>query len=199
MGSLVCGDRAVCQEVFVVNKLLKPLLGQPAIEAPRLLVRVRAVTENTENKSPVQRFLQLFQGLGRMQGEYTIQLKDGAVLFALTTPRRVAIPLMESVRAELENMEKLGVISRIETPMDWCARMVIVPKSNKRVRICINLTKLNENVRRERHPLPVVEQMLAQVTGFLETRCKFGFLANPVVRSFRIAHDVYYSLWPVPL
>ena len=183
MGLLVCGDRAVFQEVYVVNKLLKPLLGQPAIEALRLLVRVRAVTESTENKSSVQRFPQLFQGLGRMQGEYTIQLKDGAVPFALTTPRRVAIPLMESVRAELENMEKLGVISRIETPTDWCAGMVVVPKSNKRVRICVDLTKLNENVRRERHPLPAVEQTLAQVAGarvFSKLDANSGFWQIPL-------------------
>ena len=45
-----------------------------------------------------------------MQGEYDIRLKDGAVPFALTTPRRVAIPLMESVKAELTRMEKLGYI-----------------------------------------------------------------------------------------
>ena len=40
MGSLVCGDCAGFQEVYVVNKLLKPLLGQPAIEALGLLVLV---------------------------------------------------------------------------------------------------------------------------------------------------------------
>ena len=68
-----------------------------------------------------------------MQEEYTIQLKDGAVPFALTTPRRVPIPLMPGVRAELENMEKLGVISRIDSPTDWCAGMVVVPKSDNRV------------------------------------------------------------------
>lgn len=66
--------------------------------------------------------------------------------FALTTPRRVPIPLMKSVKAELENMEELGVISRIEELTDWCAGMVVVPKSNKRVRICVDVTKLNENV-----------------------------------------------------
>ena len=53
---------------------------------------------------------------------------------------------MESVKAELENMEELGVISRIEELTDWCAGMVVVPKSNKRVRICVDVTKLNENV-----------------------------------------------------
>ena len=80
----------------------------------------------------------------------SIQLKEGAVPFALTAPRRVAIPLMERVKAKLQRMEKLGVISRIESPTDWCAGMVVVPKPNKRVRICVDLTKLNENVRRER-------------------------------------------------
>ena len=29
----------------------------------------------------------------------------------------------------------------------------------------MDLTKLNENVRRERHPLPAVEQTLAQIAG----------------------------------
>ena len=109
--------------------------------------------------------------------------KEGAVPFALTTPRRVAIPLMESVRAELQKMEMLGVISRIETPTDWCAGMVVVPKPNKRVRICVDLTKLNENVRRERHPLPAVEQTLAQIAGarvFSKLDANSGFWQIPL-------------------
>ena len=100
----------------------------------------------------MHRIPQLFRGLGRAVDEYTIQLKPGAVPFALPTPRRVAIPLLKTVKAELENMKKLGVISRIDTPTDWCARMVVVPKTNGRVRICVDLTQLNKNVRRERHP-----------------------------------------------
>ena len=49
-------------------------------------------------------------------------------LFALTVPRRVAIPLMQPVKEELERMEKLGVISRVGGPTEWCAGMVVVPK-----------------------------------------------------------------------
>ena len=115
--------------MYVVKKLIKPLLGQPVIEAIKLPVRVGTVADGTETQNPVQRFPQLFHGLGRMQGDYAISLKEGAVPFALTTLRRVPIPLMSSVKAELENMERLGVISRIDTPTDWCAGMVVVPKS----------------------------------------------------------------------
>ena len=157
-----------------------PLLERPVIEALGLLVRVRSVEQE---RSPIQRFPELFKGLGKMEGEYTIQLKEGAVLFALTTPRRVAIPLMESVKAELQRMEKLGVISRIEELTDWCAGMVVVPKANKQVRICVDLTKLNEHVRRERHQLPAVEQTLAQVAGarvFSKLDADSGFWQIPL-------------------
>ena len=41
--------------------------------------------------------------------------------------------------------------------------MVVVPKRDGKVRICVDLMKLNQNVRRERHILPSVEQTLAQL------------------------------------
>ena len=72
---------------------------------------------------------------------------------------------MKSVKAELDRMEKLGVIAKVTKPTDWCSGMVIVPKKGGQVRICVDLTRLNENVRRERHILPAVEQTLAQLVG----------------------------------
>lgn len=62
-------------------------------------------------------------------------------------------------------MEKLGVISKIDAPTEWCAGMVVVPKPNGKVRICVDLTKLNASVRRERHIMPSVEHTLAQIRG----------------------------------
>jgi len=62
-------------------------------------------------------------------------------------------------------MESIGVISRVSQPTDWCAGMVVVPKPDGRVRICVDLIKLNQSVRRERHILPSVEQTLAQLGG----------------------------------
>ena len=43
--------------------------------------------------------------------------------------------------------------------------MVVVPKPGGKVRICVDLTKLNANVCRERHILPSVENTLAQLGG----------------------------------
>ena len=43
--------------------------------------------------------------------------------------------------------------------------MVVIPKGNNKVRICVDLTMLNKNVCRKRHILPSVEQTLAQLQG----------------------------------
>ena len=59
----------------------------------------------------------------------------------------------------------MGVIKKIEQLTDWCARIVVVPKSNGGLQICVDLTKLDASVRRERHVLPAVDQIVAQLSG----------------------------------
>ena len=115
--------------------------------------------------SIVKQFPKLFQGLGRLKDNYKIQLLSETKPFTLTTPRRVAVPLLPIFKAELERMEKLGVISKVTIPTEWYAGKAVVPKPNNTVRICVDLTKLNQNVCRERHILPSVEQLLAQIAN----------------------------------
>ena len=62
-------------------------------------------------------------------------------------------------------MGELGVISKVDKPTLWCAGKVVVPKKSGDVRICVNLKPLNESVLRETHPLPGVDETLAQLTG----------------------------------
>ena len=40
----------------------------------------------------------------------------------------------------------MGVIAKVQQATDWCAGMVVVPKANGKVRICVDFTKLNANV-----------------------------------------------------
>ena len=138
------------QEIYVATRLNRPLLGRPAIEALRLVQRVQGVQSVPLN--PVQQFPSLFHGLGKLKGQYSIKLKEGARPYALTTPRRVPIPLMKSVKAELERMESQGVISKISEPTEWCSGMVVVPKANGKVRICVDLTRQRQRVQGKTPP-----------------------------------------------
>ena len=87
-----------------------------------------------------------------MSHEYEIRLRPNAKPYAMFTACHVPIPLSEKVQAELQRMQKLGVITKVDHPTPWCAGMVKVPKKSGEVRICIDLKPLNSNVLREVYP-----------------------------------------------
>ena len=182
-GNLTTGNgKQTRQDIYVVANLKEPLLGKPAIEALNLIQKVASIQSHlsyngikAEAKANHPR---LFKGLGKLEGEFKIKLKPDSTPFALTTPRRVALPLVSKVKAELGRMENLGVISKVDIPTDWCAGMVVVPKPDGKIRICVDLTKLNESVLRETYPLPKIENMLAQIKEskyFTKLDCNSGF------------------------
>ena len=47
----------------------------------------------------------------------------------------------------------------------WCAVMLVVPMKKGAIHICVDLKQLNENVLKEVHPLPIVDETLAQLAG----------------------------------
>ena len=182
-GTFTLGDRQVKSEAYVARGLTKSLLGRPAIQLLELIKRIATIDETT-GFSPRDEFPTLFTGLGKLKGEYTIELRDDAQPFSLSIPRRVAIPLLKSVQQELDRMERNGVIAKVKQPTEWCCGMVVVPKSNSnKVRICVDLTRLNHSVKRERHPLPAVDQTLAQLAGgkvFSKLDANSGFWQIPL-------------------
>ena len=61
--------------------------------------------------------------------------------------------------------------------------MVVVPKKTGAVRICVNLKPLNESVLREVHPIPRVNEALAQLAGatiFSKLDANSGFWQIPL-------------------
>ncbi|XP_071093535.1 uncharacterized protein [Haliotis cracherodii] len=175
----VYGDVVTEQDIYVARGLTRSLLGRPAIQALNLVSRIDSVVGDKWKDM----FPELFTGLGKMEGEYTIKLKEDAKPFSISTPRRVPLPLMKKVKQELQSMESSGVISKVDCPTDWCAGMVVVPKSSEKVRTCVDLTKLNESVRREYHPLPAVDHTLSQLSGakvFTKLDANSGFHQIPL-------------------
>ena len=149
--------------VFVMKDLKINPLGLPAITALNLIARVQHIFSSKD--SVIEIYPKVFHGLGTLGNEYKIPLKPNAKPYALHTARRVPIALRKEVEGEIKRMESLKVISRIDAPSQWCAGMVVVPKPSGKVRICIDMKPLNENVIREFHPLPAVDETLAWLSG----------------------------------
>lgn len=80
-------------------------------------------------------------------------------------------------------MLRSGIVTEVTEATDWCAPMVPVVKKNGKVRICVDLKKLNEAVKRERFILPTLEDIAPQLSG----ACVFSTL------------DASSGFWQIPL
>ena len=90
-------------------------------------------------------------------------MKPDAQPFAIMTPTRTPLPMKSKVKEELARMEKLGVIRNVDKPTNGYAGMVTVPKSNGKIRIGLDLTKLNENVCSETYAIPKIDALLGEI------------------------------------
>ena len=161
MGVIKRGEESSSQEIFVVDGARPALLGHPAIDTLKIVQTVNAV----EAEEVKEKFPNLFKGLGKLNGpDYVIKLKPDTKPHAISTPRRVPVPLSK-VKEELSWMEQMEIISKVDELTEWCTGMVVVAKANGNVRICVGLTKLNKSILREYHPLPSVNYTLAQLAG----------------------------------
>ena len=109
--------------------------------------------------------------------------------------------MIPKLQTELERLEEQGVISRVEEPTDWCAPMVVVPKSNGRVRICVDLTKLNDSVRREKPaisgPLKLYWPVAAELTvqdGLLMRGCRIVIPASMRMEMLEKLHTGHLAI-----
>ena len=125
-GKFAYDNKSTIQPVYVVNKLKMNLLGLPAITSLNLATRIDSV--EYYSKGIMEKYPSVFNGLGNLGDEYEIVLEQNAKPFSLYTPRSIPIPLRAKVKKELERMESMGVISKVDEPTPWCAGMVAVQK-----------------------------------------------------------------------
>ena len=80
--------------------------------------------------------------------------------------RRIPFNLRDEVEKEIERLEKLDIIEKVTGPTPWVSPVVLVPKpKSDEIRICVDMRLPNTAIKRERHIIPTVEDIVAEVNG----------------------------------
>lgn len=64
---------------------------------------------------------------------------------------------------KIQELINLDVIEPATGPTPWVNPVVVVPKSEGDIRLCIDMRRANEAI--ERHPIPTVDEILQSLNG----------------------------------
>lgn len=123
-------------------------------------------------------YKELFSGVGKLKDK-EIELMINPDVRPVCQPyRRVPFGLRSKVERKLDELIKLDIIEKVDKPSQWASPIVIVPKPNGDIRICVDMRQANEAIVREPHPIPTVDEMLldmAESKIFSKLDLKWGF------------------------
>ena len=120
---------------------------------------------NKVDSAIVEQFSDVFEGLGRLKDRSVkLHIKDDIDPVAQPL-RRTPFQIRDKVKEELDELLKLDIIEPVDGPTPWVNPIVVVPKANGRLRLCLDMRRANEAIVRGRHPIPTVEELLQAMNG----------------------------------
>lgn len=154
---------------FLVNQDVQPLLGFRACLDMGIVTvspHVHLISMESSTEEILIEYKDLFTDeLGELPITYSMTT-DPTVQPVVRPAHRIPLAMQDRVKAELDRMESLGVITAVSEPSDWVSSMVVTHKKDKHeIRICINPKDLNTALKRPHHPMRSVEEVASQMSG----------------------------------
>ncbi|XP_048774395.2 uncharacterized protein K02A2.6-like [Ostrea edulis] len=107
----------------------------------------------------------VFDGVGKLKN-FQLRIHVDKTVTPVAQPlRRLPFNVRKSVNKKLEELEKMDIIEKVNNPTAWVSPLVVVPKKNGEIRICVDMRRANTAVQRERYPIPTVDEMLEDMNG----------------------------------
>lgn len=166
----------------IIDGKCKPIIGlKCATDLGMIKICVNS-TEAHKNSSNIDSILyeykDRFEGLGKLK-DFQLKLHIDKNVQPVAQPaRKMPFKMREQVKEKLEEMLKDGLIEKVEGPTLWLSPLVVVPKPNNDIRLCIDMRQANAAVQRERFPLPNIDETLEEMNGakiFSKLDLKQGF------------------------
>lgn len=150
------GKRSVEAEFMVVQNGQRNLLGDTSSKQLGILkigLETNQVSNEEGNDSP-------FSKITGMKVRISMDPKITPVFQPL---RRIPIPLEAAVNEKLDELLRREIIEPKQGPATWVSPLVVANKTNGTIRLCVDLRRVNQAVIRERHPMPIIDDVLAKI------------------------------------
>ena len=132
----------------------------------KIVNEVKDQKEETFRQTIEKEYPDLFKGIGLMDGEISIKLKDGAIPH-VEPIRCVPHAMQEPLKKELDKLVSEGILHKVDIsePIEWLNSFVCIKKPNGKIQLCLDPTHLNRWIIRPRHSSKLVDDVLHNLNG----------------------------------
>ena len=111
-------------------------------------------------------FDNVFNGIGCFEGTFSLQFKPDSRPYQVPG-RHVAYVLQKLFKDKLDRLQQLDIIRPIgvDETAEWCNSFVLVPKANRKVRLCLDPVQLNQALIIPIHRGPTLNNILPKLNN----------------------------------
>ena len=132
-----------------------------------------------ETKQTLQRqFPEVFSGIGKLKSKQVTLRVDPKVKPVDQPLGRTPFNLQEKVKKKIQELLDCDIVEEVDGPTPWVNPVVIIPKADGDIRLCIDMRRANEAILRGSHPIPTVDELLHSMNGsrvFSKLDLKWGY------------------------
>ena len=117
-------------------------------------------------ESLMKHFPEVFaEEVGQLDSEYHIKI-DPPVSPVQHPPHQIPAAVSEQLKSQLDCMMEQDTIILVTTPaMPWASPLVVIPKKDRELKLCLDPKDLNQAIQREHYPLPTIEDVATHLHG----------------------------------
>ena len=151
--------------------------------ATRSLTNESVGLATSQKKQAILRakFPGVFEGIGKLTDHEQKLHIDPSVPPVSQTYRRTPFHLRKQLDTWIEEYISKDIIEPVkDESTDWVSGLVVAPKPHnpKEVRVCGDYRRVNQAIKRERHPIPTIDELLENMAGavkFSKVDLKAGY------------------------
>jgi len=161
--------KSIAPVLVAVSKSAGCILSEKTSSALGLLEVKESVNVLSESSKEIDLIIssypEILTGVGKLK-DFQLELNiDRDVDPVIQRARPVGFHRRKIIEEELNQLVKDDIIEPVNHATTWSSPIHAEPKSDGKVRLCLDLRAANTAIKRVRHPIPTVEEALERLNG----------------------------------
>ncbi|MEL7309058.1 MAG: reverse transcriptase family protein [Pseudomonadota bacterium] len=153
---------------FLLHDSDSAIIGVDAIYKLQLTISAKQTelqTSSVDQTTKPTTACKVNEPLPKLSGyQFFIKLKSDAPSTLVQRQRRIPFSLQSAVESEIQKLLINDIIEEIDHS-PYISPIVVVPKPDGEIRLCVDYRRVNQHIVVDQHPLPTAEEIFTKLSG----------------------------------